>query len=158
MSFGGSFSTHIDENRIDIISESVALERCQIWTEIISWKRASISNRQPCLNGYRHLRGTHRTSRFFSRLSPRWPPAQSPMENLGVCLQIWAYSFWYSLSFVAGSFTLFCFSFSDRSLTGKNELPHTTYSSKVSYTNLYCSTFSIRPFRDWRSFFKYPNT
>lgn len=29
-----------------------------------------------------YLRGTHKTSRFLSLLSPRWPPAQSPIVNL----------------------------------------------------------------------------
>ena len=35
-----------------------------------------------------HLRGTISTSLFFSLLSPLWPPAQSPIVNLGVILQI----------------------------------------------------------------------
>lgn len=122
----------VNKNCVDVVGERIALEGSQVWTEVIS-----CGNQKLFQNGEKnsiksHSRGTQRTSRFFSRLSPRWPPAQSPMENLGVCLQICAYSFWYSLSFVTGSFTLFCFSFSDKSLTGKKELPHTTYSSRVS--------------------------
>lgn len=87
----------------------------------------------------KHLRGTISTSLFFFRLSPLWPPAQSPMVKRGVCLHTSIYSLWYSFSLLIGFFADFCFSCCDNSLTGNHEFPHVTYSSKVSYMNLYCS-------------------
>jgi hypothetical protein len=112
----------------------------------------------------RGLRGTIKTSLFFSRLSPRCPPAQSPIVNLAVALQIcyknikitliyyplnkyiinvyliitW-YSFWYSFILETGFLTDFCLRRCESSDTGNQEFPHTTYSSNVSYTNLYWS-------------------
>lgn len=58
---------------------------------------------------------------------------------LGVCLQICAYSFWYSFILVTVSLRAFAFNRSDNSDTGNHVLPHFICSSNVSYTNLYCS-------------------
>lgn len=93
-------------------------------------------------------RGTTRTSLFFSLLSALCPPAQSPIEKRGVCLQICWYSRWYSFILVIGFFILFCFRRCDNSATGNHDVPHTTNSSSVSYTNLYCSCTNKRVYRD----------
>lgn len=56
----------------------------------------------------------------------------------GVLHLTW-YSLWYSFIFVMRFFIDFCLRRWDRSLTGNHVTPHITNSSKVSYTNLYCS-------------------
>lgn len=91
-----------------------------------------------------NLRGTTNTSLFFSLLSALWPPAQSPIVKRGVCLQICWYSRWYSFILVIGFFILFCLRRCDSSETGNHEVPHTTNSSSVSYTNLYCSCIIMK--------------
>lgn len=91
-----------------------------------------------------NLRGTTNTSLFFSLLSALWPPAQSPIVKRGVCLQICWYSRWYSFILVIGFFILFCLRRCDSSETGNHEVPHTTNSSNVSYTNLYCSCIIMK--------------
>lgn len=58
---------------------------------------------------------------------------------LGVCLQICAYSRWYSFILVAGSLRAFAFKRSESSATGNQVFPHFMCSSSVSYTNLYWS-------------------
>lgn len=63
---------------------------------------------------------------------------------LGVCLQICAYSFWYSFILLAGSLRAFDLRRSESSATGNHVLPHFMCSSKVSYTNLYCSCWFVR--------------
>lgn len=57
----------------------------------------------------------------------------------GVCLQICAYSRWYSFILVDGSLAPFAFNRSDNSDTGNHVLPQIMCSSSVSYTNLYWS-------------------
>lgn len=91
-----------------------------------------------------NLRGTTNTSLFFSLLSALWPPAQSPIVKRGVCLQICWYSRWYSFILVIGFFILFCLRRCDSSETGNHDVPHTTNSSSVSYTNLYCSCIIMK--------------
>ena len=63
------------------------------------------------------------------------------LVNYLVCKLLTAYSLSYSfiLGFDCLSLIDFCLSLSDNSCTRKQLVPHTTYSSRVSQTNLYCS-------------------
>lgn len=155
--------TYIHKDSVDVVRETVALKAGEVRSKVVRCNKGEdwfVRRGKAICRGCRsrvlkqpswNSRGTTRTSLFFSLLSALCPPAQSPIENRGVCLQICWYSRWYSFILVIGFFILFCFSRCDNSATGNHDVPHTTNSSSVSYTNLYCSYMNERALSRYKS-------
>jgi len=80
--------TYINKNCIYVVCAVIALKWCYVRPEIVSCKKKWIEAFIWDLIWSIYLRGTIRTFLFLSRLSTLCPAAQSPMENLGVWLQM----------------------------------------------------------------------